>query len=127
MRALLGRGARARAAVVVKPSLRWYTLTRRLRGGYIEESNLVQMGQEIYEDLHGLGAQVPADFIVPQTDDWPTNLWDYELGQAQLKGSAAWHRPSWVKNAQTVKGRSNSLSSEPLPRRTQPSHTKPAS
>ena len=102
-------------------------MTKRLLGGYIEESNLVQMGQEIYEDLHGQGAKVPADFIVPQTDDWPTNLWDYELGQAQLKGTADWHRPSWVKNAQTVKGRSNSLSAEPLPSRTQPSHIKPAS
>ena len=87
---------------------------RRAFGGYIEESNLVQMGVEIYQDLHGPDARVPPAYIVPQSDDWPSNLWDYELGVAvsaanDCKGTAGWHRPSWTKNAQTIVGRSNSL------------------
>jgi len=89
-------------------------LSPRLFGGYIEESNLVQMGEEIYEELNGKNVKVPESFVVPQTDDWPTNLWDFELGKASARGVgvATWHRPSWEKNRENVSGRSNSLQAD---------------
>ena len=50
-------------------------------GGYIEDAQLASLGLEIYQDLHGAEAIPDKAFVVPHDDDnWPSNLWGYELG-----------------------------------------------
>lgn len=51
-------------------------------GGYIEDAQLASLGLEIYQDLHGSDKFPPVTFTIPHNDDeWPSNLWGYELGK----------------------------------------------
>lgn len=60
--------------------------TSRLFGGYIEDAQLALYGLEIYRDLNGEKARIPADFIVPvDVEEWPQHLWGFELGKSISK------------------------------------------
>lgn len=58
---------------------------RRGFGGYIEDAQLALLGFEIYRDVHGPTATISRNFVVPATDEWPSNLWHYELGKSVEK------------------------------------------
>jgi hypothetical protein len=62
--------------------VRAYSSSKRVSGGYIEESNLAQLGLDLYRDMHGPDAIPSKKYIIPNHDSWLCNLWGLHLGDA---------------------------------------------